>query len=712
MNKFKLVSKFKPAGDQPEAIKQLVKGIKSNPKSKVRSPKSEVNDIGHRTSDAVSSSHQVLLGVTGSGKTFTVANVIAQINKPTLVISHNKTLAAQTYAELKRFFPENAVEYFISYYDYYQPEAYIPQTDTYIEKDASINEHIDRLRLKATSSILSRNDVIVVASVSAIYNLGSPADFKEMCIVLEKGRILNRDFLLNELIGIHYERNDVEFTRGKFRVRGDNVEIFPANSETAVRVEFSGDEVTKITEINPLTGKTLEYVRSPKSEVQSQKSTTLNIGHRTLDAVSSKQYFIYPAKHFVTTRPKLEKAISEIRRELKKQVQFFTNQGKLLEAQRIEQRTNYDIEMMLEMGYCHGIENYSRHLSGRPAGSRPPCLIDYFPPDFLTIIDESHVTIPQIYGMYKGDKARKETLIDFGFRLPSALDNRPQKSEEFESLVGNVIYLSATPSEYELKKSKGVIVEQIVRPTGLVDPEVKIKPTENQIDNLISEIEKVIKRKERVLVTTLTKRMAEDLAEYLYEKKLKVKYLHSDIEALERIEILNDLRKGNFDVLVGVNLLREGLDLPEVSLVAVLDADKEGFLRSETSLIQVSGRAARNINGSVILYADKSTGSMKRAVAEMDRRRQKQLKYNKKHKITPKTIVKAVNDLEEFQYKAKQDSMLLIKEDISKYTTKNISQLEKQMLDAADNLNFELAAVLRDKIFELKEMCVAKKPKI
>ncbi|MFA5779962.1 MAG: excinuclease ABC subunit UvrB [Elusimicrobiota bacterium] len=665
MNKFKLVSKFKPAGDQPEAIKQLVDGLSKNQR------------------------HQVLLGVTGSGKTFTVANVIAQINRPTLVISHNKTLAAQTYAEFKSFFPENAVEYFISYYDYYQPEAYIPQTDTYIEKDASINDHIDRLRLKATSSILSRNDVIVVASVSSIYNLGSPSDFKQMCVVLEKGKTINRDFLLSELIGIHYERNDVEFIRGKFRVRGDNVEIFPANSETAVRLEFSGDEIEKITEINPLTGHSISHLTS-----------------------HSSQYLIYPAKHFVTSRQKLEKAVSEIRRELKGQVQFFTNQGKLLEAQRIEQRTNYDIEMMSEMGYCHGIENYSRHLSGRPAGSRPPCLIDYFPKDFLTIIDESHVTIPQIYGMYKGDKARKETLIDFGFRLPSALDNRPQKLDEFESLVGNIIYLSATPSEYELKKSKGVIVEQIVRPTGLIDPEVVVKPIKNQIDDLIAEIGKRVKNKERVLVTTLTKKMAEDLAEYLYEKKIKVKYLHSDIKALERIEILNDLRKGNFDVLVGVNLLREGLDLPEVSLVAVLDADKEGFLRSETSLIQVSGRAARNINGFVILYADNITGSMKRALSEMDRRRKKQLEYNKKHKITPKTIVKAINDLEEFQYKAKQDSMLLIKEDISKYTTKNISQLEKDMNDAAENLNFELAAVLRDKIFELKEMQVAKKTKI
>ncbi|MDD5687177.1 MAG: excinuclease ABC subunit UvrB [Elusimicrobia bacterium] len=701
MNTFKLVSKFKPAGDQPEAINQLVEGIRTQEHQNIRT-------LERR------SSNQVLLGVTGSGKTFTIANVIAQINKPTLVISHNKTLAAQLYSEFKSFFPENAVEYFVSYYDYYQPEAYIPQTDTYIEKDASINDHIDRLRLKATSSILSRNDVIVVASVSAIYNLGSPDDFKRMCVVIEKGKTLHRDFLLKELIGIHYERNDIDFSRGKFRVRGDIVEIFPANAETAVRVEFDNDEVKKLTEINPLTGKTLEHknTRTQERPLSSSRHRTSDIGDS-----NASRYFVYPAKHFVTEQPRLEKAIEEIKRELQDRVQFFKKEGKLLEAQRIEQRTNYDIEMMREMGYCHGIENYSRHLSGRPAESRPGCLIDYFPGDFLTVIDESHVTVPQIRGMYNGDKARKETLIEFGFRLPSALDNRPQKFEEFESIVKNVIYLSATPSEYELKKSKGVIVEQIVRPTGLIDPEIVIKPTENQIDDLIAEIEKRVAKKERVLVTTLTKRMAEDLADYLFEKKLRVKYLHSDIEALERIEILGDLRKGIFDVLVGVNLLREGLDLPEVSLVAVLDADKEGFLRSETSLIQVSGRASRNINGFVILYADNITGSMQRAISEMSRRRQKQVEYNKKHNITPKSIIKAINELEEFQYNAKKESLTLLGEDGIKYASKKnipeiILQLEKEMKDAADNLNFELAAVLRDKVFELKEMQVANKKKI
>ncbi|MBN1384635.1 MAG: excinuclease ABC subunit UvrB [Elusimicrobia bacterium] len=673
---FKLVSKFKPAGDQPEAIKRLVERTRIN-----------ANQTQIFANDSRFSSHQVLLGVTGSGKTFTIANVIEKLQKPTLVISHNKTLAAQLYSEFKSFFPYNAVEYFISYYDYYQPEAYIPQTDTYIEKDASINDHIDRLRLKATSSILTRNDVIVVASVSSIYNLGSPSDFSEMCIIIEKGikRSGYRDLLLNELVNIHYERNDIGFARGKFRVRGDIVEVFPANMETAIRIEFFGDEIEKITEISPVTGHSLAH--------------------------SLTRCLIYPAKHFVTPRLRLEKAVENIKKELEERIKFFKDNGKLLEAQRIEQRTNYDIEMLLEMGYCHGIENYSRHLSGRPPGSRPPCLIDYFTNDFLTIIDESHVTIPQIYGMYKGDRARKETLIDFGFRLPSALDNRPQKFEEFESLVNNVIYLSATPSKYELKKVKGIIIEQIVRPTGLVDPEVIIKPIKKQVDDLVPEVKKRIKHKERILVTTLTKRMAEDLAEYLFEKKLRVKYIHSDIDALERIEIMNDLRKGNFDVLVGVNLLREGLDLPEVSLVAVLDADKEGFLRSETSIIQVCGRASRNINGSVILYADKITGSMKRAITEMNRRREKQILYNKIHKITPKSIVKAVSELEEFQYKAKRDSLTILKEDGIKYVSKKnihgiIKKLEKEMNEAADNLNFEVAAILRDKIFELKDMRV------
>jgi len=698
VNNFKLVSKFKPAGDQPEAIEQLVKGIRAHHLPDL--PAGKQTGSGQSGSPLPTSrlplpaSHQVLLGVTGSGKTFTIANVIEKIQKPTLVISHNKTLAAQLYSEFKNFFPQNAVEYFISYYDYYQPEAYIPQTDTYIEKDASINDHIDRLRLKATSSILTRRDVIVVASVSSIYNLGSPDDFKSMIVFVETGRHISRDFLLSSLAGIHYERNDVEFIRGKFRVRGDTVDVFPADSDTAVRIEFFGNNIEKMTEIDPLTGMPL-----PTS-------------HFPLPA-----FVFYPAKHFVTPRLRLEKAMEEIKRELADRIKYFKNNNRLLEAQRIEQRTNFDIEMMLSMGYCHGIENYSRHLSGRPAGSRPPCLIDYFGSDFLTIIDESHVTIPQINGMYKGDRARKETLIDFGFRLPSALDNRPQKFAEFESLVNNVVYMSATPREYELKKSNGVIVEQIVRPTGLVDPGVIIKPIEGQIDDLISEIKKCVARKERVLVTTLTKKMAEDLAEYLFERKMRVKYLHSGIEALDRIKILNDLRKGDFDVLVGVNLLREGLDLPEVSLVAILDADKEGFLRSDTSIIQTSGRASRNINSVVILYADKITGSMRRALSEMARRRKKQVAYNRKHNITPKSIVKAVSEHEEFRYKVKTDALALIKDDEVRYASiKNIpmliSQLTKDMEEAADNLNFELAAALRDKIFELKDMSVEKKRKI
>jgi len=727
VHKFKLVSKFKPAGDQPEAIKQLVENIQGvgSKEWRVGSKKNLITSIHQNISTSERhSSHQVLLGVTGSGKTFTIANVIEQINKPTLVISHNKTLAAQVYSEFKAFFPHNAVEYFISYYDYYQPESYIPQTDTYIEKDASINEHIDRLRIKTTTSLLSRTDVIVVASVSSIYNLGSPEDFKDMCVVLEKDKTVNRNFLLNELINIHYERNDIEFIRGKFRVRGNLIDIFPANSETAIRIEFFGDKIEKITEINPITGHSIALRHPPAggggrtiapatSNTDSFLPTNGSVVGADRESLAGKQYFIYPAKHFVTPRPQLEKAVQEIRKELKVRVEFLKKEGKLLEAQRIEQRTNYDLEMMLELGYCHGIENYSRHLSGRKPGSRPSCLIDYFPKDFLTVIDESHVTIPQIYGMYKGDKARKQTLIDFGFRLPSALDNRPQKLEEFESLVDNVIYMSATPSEYELKASKGSIVEQIVRPTGLIDPVVTVKPLENQIEDLISEIEKCVIKKERVLVTTLTKKMAEDLAEYLFEKKIKVKYLHSGIQALERIEILSDLRKGNFDVLVGVNLLREGLDLPEVSLVAVLDADKEGFLRSETSLIQVSGRAARNINGKVVLYAENVTGSMKRALSEMTRRRKKQVAYNIKHNIKPKSIIKAIEELQEFQYKATKDSLSLLREDWVKYAQKKnipelIRELEKEMNDAADNLNFELAAILRDKIFELKEMSVKK----
>lgn len=665
MNKFKLVSEFHPAGDQPEAIENLTKGLLEGKK------------------------HQVLLGVTGSGKTFTMANVIARLNRPVLVISHNKTLAAQLYAEFKAFFPENAVEYFISYYDYYQPEAYIPQTDTYIEKDASINDQIDRLRLKATSALLERKDVIVVASVSCIYGLGSPKDFRDACVLIEKGRTKAREVLLQELVDIYYERNDIDFSRGKFRVRGDTVEIFPPYLETAIRIELSclagrqvGDEIDKIKEIDPLTGKTLRSI---------------------------EKIYIYPAKHFVTPRPRLEEALVAIEEELKERLKELRSQNKILEAQRLEMRTKYDIEMMRETGTCHGIENYSRHLSGRLPGERPACLIDYFPDDFLVFIDESHVTIPQLNGMYEGDRSRKETLVEFGFRLPSALDNRPAKFAEFESLVNQVVYVSATPGPYELKKARGTIVEQIIRPTGLVDPAVMVRPTKGQIDDLIGEIEKRVKVKERVLVTTLTKRMAEDLVEYLLGKGLRVRYLHSEIEPLERVEILQDLRKGEFDSLVGINLLREGLDLPEVSLVAVLDADKEGFLRSETSLIQVCGRAARNVDGKVIFYADFITGSMERALKEMDRRRKKQIAYNQKHNITPKSIQKAVQELDEFSYKARSQGLSLVREDGIEYAAKEnlpvlIKTLKQEMQEAADNLDFELAAMFRDKLVELNAL--------
>ncbi|MBN1622621.1 MAG: excinuclease ABC subunit UvrB [Endomicrobiales bacterium] len=669
-NKFKLKSAFKPAGDQPLAIKELYQGIKEDKKS------------------------QVLLGVTGSGKTFAIANLIEKAQKPTLVISPNKILAAQLYAEFKSFFPENAVEYFISYYDYYQPEAYIPQSDTYIEKDASINDHIDRLRLKATSSLLERRDVIIVASVSCIYNLGSPEEYKNMCVYIEKERIKSREVMLRELVDIHYERNDIGFVRGKFRVKGDTVEIFPAYLETALRIEYYGDRVERIREFNPLTGKTIS---------------------------EKKCVYIYPARHFVTPRPQLEKALKSIENEMIERVSELKSQNKLLEAQRLEQRTKYDMEMMNETGFCHGVENYSCHLSGRSSKSRPPCLIDYFyaasqdaSGDFLTVIDESHIGIPQVRGMYEGDKSRKQTLVDFGFRLPSALGNRPLKFNEFESLVNHIIYVSATPGPYELNKTQGEIAELVIRPTGLIDPEVIIRPIDNQINDLRERIDKCVKKKQRVLVTTLTKRLAEDLSEYLNEKGFQVQYLHSEIDALKRIEILKNLRLGKFDVLVGINLLREGLDLPEVALVAVLDADKEGFLRSETTLIQICGRAARNIEGKVILYADKITGSMRRALDEMNRRREKQAKYNEKNKVTPRSIVKAVHELEEFQYKTKEQGLTnLMEESGADYVNqKNIHQvireLERQMREAADNLDFELAAVLRDKIKEIKEMNIRK----
>jgi len=659
MNKFNLRAPFKPSGDQPAAIVELVTGLREGRQ------------------------HQVLLGVTGSGKTFTAANVIAQVQKPTLVLSPNKILAAQLYAEFKEFFPENAVEYFISYYDYYQPEAYVPSSDTYIEKDASINDHIDRLRLKATSALLERRDVIIVASVSCIYGLGSPENYRKMCVRLEKGSLLSRESLLQSLVDIHYERNEVQFSRGKFRVKGDTVEIFPAYLETAIRVELGGDTIEKISEIHPLTGKVIR-----------EKERT----------------YIYPARHFVTTRPELNAAVISIQDELAGRLQVLRAEGKLLEAQRLDQRTRFDLEMMREMGFCHGIENYSRHLSGRPAGERPACLIDYFPKDFLLLVDESHVSLPQVNGMYEGDRSRKQTLVDFGFRLPSALDNRPLKFSEFEKLIPQTISISATPGPYELKKAGGVVVEQVIRPTGLVDPAVVIRPTEGQVDDLIQEIERTTADKHRTLVTTLTKRMAEDLTDFLTGKNLRVRYLHSEIHALQRIEILRDLRKGNFDALIGINLLREGLDLPEVSLVAVLDADKEGFLRSETTLIQVCGRAARNVQGRVILYADKTTGSMSRAIQEMERRRKKQLHYNEEHHISPKTIIKAIHDLEEFQVQARETHMgkifvdtefpLLHPDKLPQY----VKELEEQMLEAANNLQFELAAAIRDKLTEIREM--------
>jgi len=654
--KFKLVSDFVPRGDQPQAIRELTEGIMRGDRA------------------------QVLLGVTGSGKTFNVASVIANVNRPALVISHNKTLAAQLYSEFKQFFPENAVEYFVSYYDYYQPEAYVPQTDTYIEKDASINDQIDRLRLKATSSLLERRDVIIVASVSCIYGIGSPQEWKESLVVLLKGNSYPRQDLLRDLVQIQYQRNDINFTRGNFRVRGDVVEICPAYLETALRVEFFGDEIERITEIDPITGKVL---------------------------VDKEKVYIYPAKHFVTTRPRLEEAIGLIKKELEERLKELKSQNKLLEAQRLETRTNYDIEMMREVGYCTGIENYSRHLSGRKTGEPPACLINYFSEDFLMIIDESHVTIPQLNGMYNGDRSRKETLVEYGFRLPSALDNRPLKFTEFERLMSQVIYVSATPGPYELAKAKGVVVEQVIRPTGLVDPAVEIRPPEGQIDNLIKEIEKRVERRERVLVTTLTKRMAEDLCSFLVEKGLRVRYLHSEIETLNRVEILRDLRKGEFDCLVGINLLREGLDLPEVSLVAVLDADKEGFLRSETSLIQVCGRAARNVNGRVVMYAERVTESMRRAIEEMDRRRKKQLDYNRKFHITPQTIQKAIREEEEFIDETKQRAYGILRERGYDYLTEEqaplvLRQLEREMEEAADSLDFELAAILRDKIFELR----------
>ncbi|NOY77898.1 MAG: excinuclease ABC subunit UvrB [Calditrichaeota bacterium] len=658
MAKFHLKSSYSPQGDQPRAIEELTRGILR----------------GDR--------YQTLLGVTGSGKTFTMAHVIANVGKPTLVISHNKTLAAQLYGEFKNLFPDNAVEYFISYYDYYQPEAYLPQTDTYIEKDTSINDEIDRLRLKATSALLERDDVIVVASVSCIYGLGSPGEFQKLLLPLHVGQRIERDEILLRLVDIYYTRNDINFTRGTFRVRGDVVEIFPAYEEQAIRVELFGNEIDQISTVDVLTGEVLSE----------------------LDRVS-----IYPAKHFVTTPETLERAIVSIREELAERLQEFRSQGKLLEAQRLEMRTHYDIEMMQELGYCSGIENYSRHLTGRKPGQRPYTLLDYFPDDFLTIIDESHVTVPQIRAMYRGDRSRKEVLVEHGFRLPSALDNRPLFFEEFESVVKQVIFVSATPADYELEKCGGVVVEQIIRPTGLMDPEVEVRPVKNQIDDLIAEIRERAARKERVLVTTLTKRMAEDLTDYLTGVGIRVRYLHSEIAAIERVEILRDLRLHEFDVLVGINLLREGLDLPEVSLVVVLDADKEGFLRSERSLMQVAGRAARNAAGKVIFYADTITESMRKVIEETNRRRAIQRKYNEEHGITPQTIYKSVEevmgitrvaDSKSAKWEKSSRKRLIPSEKMDR--EEMIEQLEQQMKEAAANMEFERAAELRDEIKHLR----------
>ena len=653
---FNLVSDYPPQGDQPHAIKKLVEGIRNGYK------------------------YQTLMGVTGSGKTFTMANVIQKVQLPTLVISHNKTLAAQLCSEFRRFFPDNAVEYFVSYYDYYQPEAYIARTDTYIEKDSSINEEIDRLRLSATSSLLERRDVIIVASVSCIYGLGSPTDYQELVLKISKNEIFKRDNILERLINIHYGRNDIDFHRGCFRVRGDVIEIFPSYLEYAFRIELWGDKIEAILEIDPLTGKVIK-----------RKDTLI----------------VYPAKHFVTTKDKLEKALLSIEEELKERLKYFKKEGKLLEAQRLGQRTKYDLEMLKEVGYCSGIENYSRHISGRKSGEPPATLLDYFPSDFMMFIDESHVTIPQLRGMFAGDKSRKDSLVEYGFRLPSAYDNRPLYFKEIENYMNKVIFVSATPAKHELEISKQ-IVEQIIRPTGLVDPGIILRPAKNQIDNLIAEIKKRTEKKERVLVTTLTKRMAEDVAEYLEEINIKAKYLHSEIKTLERINILKDLRLGKFNVLVGVNLLREGLDLPEVSLVAILDADKEGFLRSETSLIQTMGRAARNINGTVILYCENITGSIRRAVKETNRRREIQLEYNLKYQITPKTITKTVEEFAVINNINSSEDFSTVNEEHEKYLSKSnlwllTKSLEKEMKQAAKNLDFERAALLRDEIRRLKK---------
>lgn len=663
MNKFELVSEYRPQGDQPTAIVQLEEGIKNGVK------------------------HQTLLGATGTGKTYTIAQVISKVNKPTLVIAHNKTLAAQLTSEFKEFFPNNAVEYFVSYYDYYQPEAYIPHSDTYIEKDASVNDEIDKLRHSATSSLFERSDVIIVASVSCIYGLGSPEEYKSLLLSLRRGMEIGRDDVLYRLIDIQYDRNDINFIRGTFRVRGDVVEIFPAsNSEHAIRVEFFGDEIDRITEIDVLTGEIL--------------------GER-------EHVAIFPASHYVTGPEKMEKAIKSIEAELEVQLAKFKEEGKLLEAQRLEQRTRYDIEMLQEMGFCSGVENYSRHLTGLPAGATPFTLMDYFSDDFMIVVDESHITLPQIRGMYNGDRARKEMLINYGFRLPSAADNRPLRFDEFEKHVSQIIYVSATPGLYELEKAPKY-VEQVIRPTGLLDPTLEVRGTKGQIDDLIGEINERIQQNERVLITTLTKKMSEDLTDYLKDIGIRVRYLHSEIKTIERMQIIRDLRLGEFDVLVGINLLREGLDIPEVSLVTILDADKEGFLRNERSLIQTIGRAARNAHGHVIMYADKVTPSMQKALDETYRRRERQIAYNEEHGITPRTIQKSIRDVIEATKVAESKESYLPEKAYSTMTKKErkelLMNLEKEMKDAARNLDFEQAASLRDLILEIKgEGSVGKK---
>ncbi len=656
MNEFEIKSDYQPTGDQPHAVEKLSNGIIQGLK------------------------YQTLMGVTGSGKTFTMANIIQKVQKPTLVIAHNKTLAAQLCSEFQEFFPENAVEYFVSYYDYYQPEAYVPSSDTYIEKDSSINDEIDKLRHSATAALFERRDVIIVASVSCIYGLGSPIDYENLVLSLRPGMIKDRDEIIEKLISIQYKRNDISFTRGTFRVRGDVLEVFPASSsEQAIRIEFFGDEVERLTEVNAITGEIM--------------------GRR-------KHIAIYPASHYATTEENIKRAVQDIEKELGERLIEFQKENKLVEAQRLEQRTKYDMEMLSEMGFCSGIENYSRHINHLPPGTRPYTLIDYFPEDFLMIIDESHATVPQIRGMFNGDRARKQTLVDYGFRLPSALDNRPLKFEEFEKKINTVAFVSATPGPYEKEKSENV-VEQIIRPTGLIDPRISVRPVDGQVDDLIREIKKVTAKEQRVLVTTLTKRMAEDLTFYLKDLDIRVEYLHSDIDTIERMQIIRDLRVGKFDVLVGINLLREGLDLPEVSMVAILDADKEGFLRSETSLIQTIGRAARHIDGHVVMYADKITRSMAFAIEETNRRRKIQENYNIQHKITPQSIVKGVRKVIEATVVAEEGGKYLSEQQVEIHSEKEMLQLidnmQKEMMEAAKNLEFEKAAMLRDEIKRLKK---------